>query len=82
MAYVSENQIKEKILNRENFKGSSVKGVVINNDYIVYSYDTVIYRELDKYFDNKKYSATTSKLQNILIDCFNFNNGVKKRDAK
>jgi len=82
MAYVSENQIKEKILNRENFKGSSVKGVAINNDYIVYSYDTVIYRESDEYFDNKKYSATTSKLQNILIDCFNFNNGVKKRDAK
>lgn len=80
MAKITEKEIKEKILNRQSFNGSSVKGVLNESDYLVYSYDTIIYRESNKYFDNIKYSSTTSKLQNILIDIFGFNNGVKKRD--
>lgn len=79
MAKITEENIKDYILNSRSFIGSSTKGIKENNDYLIYSYNTLIFRRSDSYFDNTKYSATTSKLQNILIDCFKLNNSIKKR---
>jgi hypothetical protein len=78
-------EIPTKIRYFEDFKGSSVSAILIaQNTYKVYSYDTLIFeynydKSEVKYFDNGYYSNTTSKLQNILIDVFNLNNGKKKR---
>ena len=80
MAKITEKEIKDYILNNQAFKSSSVSTVAVNEDYLVYSYTTLIYRKSDNYFNNNKLSATTSKIQNIIIDCFGFNNGIKKRD--
>ncbi len=79
MLKITEKEMKDYILNNQAFKGSSASAVA-GNDYVVYSYNTIIYRQSDNYFNNSKISATTSKLQNILIDCFGFNNGIQKRD--
>lgn len=79
MARVTEDQMKDYILNKQSFMGSSVRAVRNNDDYCIYSYDTLIYRESDNYFDNSKYSSTTSKIQNMIIDCFGLNDGIQKR---
>ena len=78
-------QIPEAIRNFETFKGNSVEGLDNIETYKVWSYNTLIfkYNKVDnevEYFDNSYYSTTTSKIQNILIDIFNLNNGKKKRD--
>jgi len=69
-----------KLARHLGFKGNSVEAVYdeYSNKYEVYSYNTRIYCN-DGYFDNSYYSATTSKIQNMLIDVFNLNNGIKKR---
>ena len=78
-------EIPSAIRNLETFKGNSIEALNNTETYKVWSYDTLIlkYNKVNKeveYFDNGYYSTTTSKLQNILIDIFNLNNGIKKRD--
>jgi hypothetical protein len=77
---VTYKDMPEKLARYEEFKGNSVEAVYDEhlNKYEVYSYNTRIYCN-DGYFDNAYYSNTTSKLQNMLIDVFNLNNGIKKR---
>ena len=80
-------EMRELLKSREPFKGNSVEAVYISGgSYKVYSYGTLIF-EIDSkhngetfHLDNKFYSVTTSKIQNMLIEVFNLNNGVKKRD--
>ena len=78
-------QIPNAISNFETFKGNSIEALDNIQSYKVWSYNTLIFKynkvnnEVE-YFDNSYYSTTTSKIQNILIDIFNLNNGKKKRD--
>lgn len=69
-----------KLTRMEEFKGNSVSAYYdeYSNKYEVYSYNTRIYCN-DGYFDNSYYSTTTSKIQNMLIDIFNLNEGKRKR---
>ena len=71
---------------RQEFDVNSVKAFwnVNTNNYEVYSYNTRIFlqsrgRVLTE-FNNKYYSVTTSKLQNMLIDVFKLNDGKRTRD--
>ena len=78
-------QIPTTIRSFETFKGNSVEGLNNIETYKVWSYNTLIfkYNKLSnevEYFNNSYYSSTTSKIQNILIDIFNLNDGKKKRD--
>ena len=78
-------QIPSAVSNFETFKGNSVEALDNIQSYKVWSYNTLIfkYNKLDnevEYFNNSYYSTTTSKIQNILIDIFNLNDGKKKRD--
>ena len=74
-------EMKNELRAYSEFRGNSVQAFYdeYSNKYEVYSYSTRIYCN-DGYFDNSYYSSTTSKLQNMLIEVFNLNNGVKKRD--
>lgn len=49
------------------FRGNSVTAIYkCIGGYHIYSYDTLIYRQEDNYFNNKYYSRTTSRIQNII----------------
>ena len=76
-------EMEHKLRTYDEFNGNSVEAVYDehSNKYEVYSYNTKIYCN-DGYFDNSYYSATTSKIQNMLIEIFNLNNGIKKREGK
>ena len=80
---VTYKDMSYKLARYEEFKGNSAEAVYdeYSNKYEVYSYNIRIYCN-DGYFDNSYYSMTTSKLQNMLIDVFNLNNGIKKREGK
>ena len=80
---VTYKDMPRALKNYEEFKGNSVSAYYDEyfNKYEVYSYNIRIYCN-DGYFDNSYYSMTTSKLQNMLIDVFNLNNGIKKREGK
>ena len=82
--------MESKVYNLEDFNGNSVSGERgINNNghknYKIYSYTTLIF-EWDfvtcnvEYFNNKSYSPTTSRIQNMLIRWYGLNNGVEKRN--
>jgi len=81
MGKVTENEMIKYIENKEPFTGSSVSATLDNGVYSIFSYSTKIYSS-DGYFDNKKYSSTTSKIQNMCIFVFGLNNGSMKRDSK
>ena len=72
-----------KLANCQDFKGNSVEAFTVYGNYYVRSYNTIIF-ELDgdgnKSFNNKYYSVTTSKIQNMLIDIFGLNGGKHGRD--
>ena len=68
-------QIPDFIAGLTPFIGNSVTAYTKDGHYVVNSYNTII-AEIDTvsrkpvYFDTKYYSRTTSRLQNILRDCF------------
>mgnify|MGYP001227069853 CR=1 FL=1 len=62
-----------KLLNyRENFKGNSTEGLKQLESYNVWSYNTMILKETKDsiYFNNRYYSVTTSKIQNMIKSSF------------
>ena len=60
-------EIPDLIKNKIPFEGSSVMATLdLKFIYRIYSYDTLIYSSKDNYFNDKKYSSTTSKIQNII----------------
>lgn len=71
---LKQNQILDALTNKKAFQASNVFACYDEKgDYIVYSYQTVILKvvgEVVDYFDNKYYSATTSKLQNKIKQAF------------
>lgn len=82
MQYVNYREMGYTLQKRADFNGNSVYATTNNGNYEVYSYNTLIFKieGARLYFNNKYYSKTTSKLQNILIDTFGLNGGVHKRD--
>lgn len=70
MAYVKYSNISRYIDDCIPFIGNSTKGIIVDNKYLVYSYDTIIYSKhlaTSKIFFNEEYySSTTSRLQNII----------------
>lgn len=68
--------IKNKLANKQAFNGNSARAEINGSLYNVYSYNTLIFSyNLDAYqildFDNKFYSVTTSRLQNMIKKAFN-----------
>ncbi|PWM76724.1 MAG: hypothetical protein DBY32_11410 [Phascolarctobacterium sp.] len=71
-------EIPALLESKARFTGNSCYAVSFLDEYSVYSYHTLIYREVchkdgskDVYFDRSYYSRTTSRLQNILRKVFN-----------
>lgn len=68
--YATYREMPDLLERREEFRGNSVRAFKDGEDnYIVMSYDTIIYAQCVNgwYFDNTFYSPTTSRLQNMLI---------------
>jgi len=65
--YATYRDIPDLISKGVPFRGNSVVAV---DEYIggyhIYSYNTLIYREADNYFNDTYYSNTTSRIQNII----------------
>ena len=62
---------KEMIYNKKPYVYSSSLAVIKDNEYIIYSYTTLmcVYNLVENkvtYFNNEYYSRTTSHLQNII----------------
>lgn len=72
---ILQKQIESYLTNKKPFQASNVFACLNErNEYIVYSYQTVILRlnsagEVE-YFDDGYYSRTTSKLQNKIKQAF------------
>jgi hypothetical protein len=69
MAQANYKQIEKAIIARENFRGNSCRGAWECGAYRVYSYSTLIAEsgaDASLYFNERKYSLTTSRLQNII----------------
>ena len=66
MSYTSYRDMETKIANNEPFEGNSVIATLdLRGAYRIYSYSTLIY-DSNGYFNTKKYSSTTSRLQNMI----------------
>lgn len=73
MSYANYSQIESAIAKGENFTGNSARGEFSTLDgyYRVYSYNTLIarympYTRAGYSLNSRKYSVTTSRLQNII----------------
>ena len=78
-------EMTAKIRNCEPFNGNSVTAEGNRDNYTIYSYNTEIFNWKGTggglmTFNNKYYSVTTSKIQNMIIRIFGLNNGKTKRD--
>ena len=82
MKRITNSEIAAYIARREPFLSNSAMGRKTTSGYVVTSYDTLIARieggNLAE-FDNRAYSTTTSKIQNIIADLFGL---AKKRGQK
>lgn len=75
---ITLKQVVDYIRKYKAFRASNLLAVKDNNKYIFISHATVIAKAdyLDGfykiyYFDNKKYSNTTSKYQRLILQAFN-----------
>lgn len=70
MAKATYKEIPQLINYHQTFIGNSVTALYDGNKYCVYSYDTLIgsydYDTCEKYINERYYSQTTSRIQNIL----------------
>lgn len=72
---IKKNELYSYLLRIEPYYYSSSVAVIKDNEYIVYSYDTLILvynidNDCVTYFNDKYYSRTTSYLQNIIKNIF------------
>ena len=72
---INKSQLREMIENKKPYIYNSSVAVIKDNEYIVYSYDTLILvynieNDCVTYFNDKYYSITTSHLQNIIKNIF------------
>ena len=68
---INKSQLREMIENKKPYVYSSSLAVIKDNEYIIYSYTTLmcVYNIVDNkvtYFNREYYSRTTSHLQNII----------------
>lgn len=80
MSKLNYTQVERAIAERVPFTGNSCRGVLdYDGAYIVYSYSTPIAQVFDgKYSLNaRKYSVTTSRLQNIIRRAWANNNVIE-----
>ena len=68
---IKKNELYSYLLRLKPYYYSSSIAVIKDNEYIVYSYDTLILvynieNDCVTYFDDKYYSRPTSHLQNII----------------
>ena len=68
---INKRQLREMIENKKPYIYNSSVAVIKDNEYIVYSYETLmcVYNLTDNkvtYFNSQYYSRTTSHLQNII----------------
>ena len=68
---INKSQLREMIENKKPYIYNSSVAVIKDNEYIVYSYETLmcVYNLVENkvtYFNNEYYSRTTSYLQNII----------------
>jgi hypothetical protein len=76
MSYTSYREMETAIKNCEPFEGNSARGLWFGDTYAVYSYNTRIFTVEGSFagkpgrgefeLDTRKYSVTTSRLQNII----------------
>jgi hypothetical protein len=69
MGYANYRQIELAIIARDNFRGNSAWGMWVGGEYKVVSYNTLIAkigRDGELYYNDTKYSRTTSRLQSII----------------
>ena len=71
MGYTGYRDMARAISNRREFRGNSCRGVWLDSsEYVVFSYSTLIYSDDlltgRKTLNSRKYSSTTSRLQNII----------------
>ena len=74
---IKKNEIRKYIARRWCFMCGSSIAVIVDNEYLVFSYDTLIARynldtESMTYFNYNYYSKTTRILQNIVEDELTF----------
>ena len=74
---IKKNEIRKFIARRWCFTCGSNIAVIVDNEYLVFSYDTLIARynldtESMTYFNYNYYSKTTRTLQNIVEDELTF----------
>lgn len=73
---ITQTQVLSYLMDKKPFQASNIFACLTEkNEYIVYSYQTIILRlnsagEVE-YFDGGYYSRTTSKLQNKIKRLFN-----------
>jgi len=83
MTNINYSSVPGAIENRENFKAGSITGAGdVSGDYSIFSYDTLIAKIKGSkvvYFNKDKYSNTTGKIQNLIVDVFNL--GPKAREG-
>jgi len=71
MSYSNYSEIEIALSNRREFTGNSAYAVIRGDEYLVYSYSTLIAKSNRVanalvWVNPKKYSNTTSRLQNIV----------------
>lgn len=84
MSYTSYRNMEHAIANRLEFTGNSARGYYDGEEYVVVSYNTTIaratrltvagaMRDGELWVNPKKYSVTTSRLQNIIKRAWGLN---------
>lgn len=74
MKKATYREIPALLEQRKPFDGNSCHGFKYDNCYEVWSYHTLMLKEVNNevvYFDSDYYSHTTSRLQNIIRQVFN-----------
>lgn len=76
MPYTNYRAMQEAIENREPFEGNSASAFIDeSSNYIIMSYDTImaVISESGEVvsFNEKRYSTTTSRLQNMIRRAYN-----------
>lgn len=73
---IRQSDVLEMLANKKPFQASNIFATINErNEYVVYSYQTVILTVKEdgtvSYFDSSYHSRTTSKLQNKIREAFN-----------
>lgn len=81
MTYTNYREMTQAIRERRQFEGNSVSAHYDGGDYVVKSYNTEMLRIGSGgavKFNNRRYSVTTSKLQNMIIDTLHLPDSKKR----